>query len=332
MIAPDDLHNVRAWFEGCQRPLLVTHRRPDGDAIGALAAMTLALRELGLAPTPVLFEPFPPRYGLLQDMVQWHLWDEERERLRTECDAVAIFDTCSFSQLEPIAAWLPQAPRMLVIDHHPTRDPLATRPQDLQLFDESAGAVCLILAEWVKTVGVPLNPPMATALFTGLATDCGWFRFSNTDARTLQTAAELAEAGVAPVVIWRALHEQDPPQKLRLIGRMLQSLRLHADNKLAVLTLRQSDFAAAGADHSMTEDLVNEAGRIGCTEATILFTEEPDGSVRVNLRSKRTLDVAELAVRFGGGGHARAAGARPPGKWDEVVPGVIKATIAALGN
>jgi phosphoesterase RecJ-like protein len=111
---------------------------------------------------------------------------------------------------------------------------------------------------------------------------------------------------------------------------MLQTLELHADDRLAVMKLRQADFDAAGATRDMTEDLVNEAGRIGCTEATIMFTEEPDGSVRVNLRSKQSLDVSALAQRFNGGGHARASGARPDGPWDEVVQRVIAAAVKAL--
>jgi phosphoesterase RecJ-like protein len=110
---------------------------------------------------------------------------------------------------------------------------------------------------------------------------------------------------------------------------MLASLEMHAQRQLAVMYLRQADFAAAGADRDLTEDLVNEAGRLGCTEATILFTEEPS-QVRVNFRSKRWLDVAALAGRFGGGGHPRAAGARVTGTWDEVVPRVMSAALDAF--
>ena len=292
--------------------------------------MSLALQALQLDPRPALFEPLPARYAQMTDTVAWRRWDQERAQLTAECDALVILDTCSFAQLDPLVGYLSQAPRTLVIDHHPTRDALGTRPGDLCLFDESAGAVCLLVAEWIHTVGLPLTPALATPLFIGLATDCGWFRFSNTDARVLRTAADLLEAGTPAAAIYRAIYEQDPPARLRLIARMLQTLELQADGKLVVMTLRQADFAAAGADRSMTEDLVNQAGCLAGIEATLLFTEEPDGSVRVNFRSKQTLDVAHLAARFGGGGHARASGARPKGVWDEVVPRVIADTIAAL--
>lgn len=165
-----------------------------------------------------------------------------------------------------------------------------------------------MVAEWAAATGVPLEPWLATVLFVGIATDCGWFRFANTDARTLRVAAELLAAGAAADRIHAAIYQQDRPERLKLVGRLLQSLELHADGQLAVMYLRPADFAAAGADRDCTENLINEAGRLGCTEATILFTEET-GCIRVNFRSKLRLDVSALASRFGGGGHTRAAGA-----------------------
>ena len=330
MIAPQQYHDVRIWLEQCRRPLLITHRRPDGDALGPVAALALLLREWGQDPRPTLFERCPARYAFLADLTPWYDWGHDRARLVAECDAVVILDTCALPQLEPVAAYLPRAPRTLVIDHHATRDPLAQRPGDLCLCDETAGAVALLVAEWMKTTDVRLTPAIATGLLVGLGTDCGWFRFTNTDARMLRMAADLCEAGAPLHALYRAIYEQDPPAKLRLLARMLQSLELHAGGKLVVLTLRKADFAAAGADHTMTDDLVNEPGRLAGLEATLLFTEEHDGRVHINLRSKNTLDVAALAASFGGGGHPRAAGARPLGKWDEVVPRVIAETVAAL--
>jgi len=146
----------------------------------------------------------------------------------------------------------------------------------------------------------------------------------------LRAAADLTDAGAPINATYRAIYRQDPPAKLRLMGLMLQSLELLANGKLAVMKLRQADFAASGADRTMTDELVNEGGRLASIEGIVLFTEEPDGGVRVNFRSRNWLDVSALAARFGGGGHARASGARPEGSWDEAVPRVIAATIEAL--
>lgn len=317
-----DVREASAWLAQCRRPLLVTHRRPDGDALGCLAAMNLALRHLRLAPEVVLFEPFPRRYAFLEPSARWLQWEFSHDVLMQECDAVVVLDTCSNSQLEPIADWLPAAPRTLVIDHHATRDAIAVRPGDLRIVDESAGACCLLVAEWVRAAGVPLTRELASALFTGIGTDCGWFRFSNTDARLMRAAADLLGAGVSSNEIYNLIYQQDPPAKLRLIARMMSGMELLADGRLVVLALRQADFAAAGADDTMTEDLVNEPSRLAGTEVTLLFTEEPR-QIRLNLRSKARIDVAEIARYYGGGGHARAAGARLNGAWDDVVPRVV---------
>lgn len=322
MTDPFELAHVTDWLSRSRRPLLVTHRRPDGDALGCLAAMSLALRHLRLTPEAVLFEPFPPRYAFLEPSARWLQWELSRDVLMQDCDAVIVLDTCSNSQLEPIADWLPGAPRTLVIDHHATRDEIGVRPGDLRVFDESAGACCLLVAEWVRAAGVPLTRELATALFTGIGTDCGWFRFSNTDARLMRAAAELLSAGVSANEIYNLIYQQDPPAKLRLIARMMSGMELLADGRLVVLKLRRDDFAATGADDTMTEDLVNEPGRLAGTEVTLLFTEEPR-QIRLNLRSKARIDVAQIARYYGGGGHARAAGARLNGAWDAVVPRVI---------
>ncbi len=332
MVGTADYLNAADWLKPYKRPLVMSHHRPDGDALGAIAGMALALVEAGKHPLPVVFEPLPNRYSLLADVVDWCRWAVDEERLRKDADALVLLDTCAVAQLEPIAALLDDPPPTLIIDHHSTNDPIGERGSDLRLIDSTAGAACLLVAEWMQANELAFTEPIATALYVGLTTDTGWFRFPNTDARLLRMAATLLEAGAASQDIYRAVYQQDPPERLRLISRMLSSLELHAEKRLAVLYLRQTDFAAAGADRGMTEDLINEATRLATTEATVLFTEDPDDVVRVNFRSKRWLDVSAIARQFGGGGHARASGARPQGAWDELVPLVIAATVKALDD
>ncbi len=330
MLTTADHHAAWDWLASARRPLLVSHRRPDGDALGAIAALGRSLTGGETEARAVLFEPLPARYGLLEELVAWRRWDQQRDALTAECDALVILDTCAHAQLEPLADFLPRAPRILVIDHHPTRDPIGTRPGDRRLLDDTAGATCLIITELLRAAGRPLDAPTATALLTGLATDCGWFRFSNTDARLLRAAAGLVEAGAPLPAVYRQIHEQDSPARLRLIARMLASLELLAAGRVAVVRLRRADYAAAGADDSMSEDLVNEVGRLAGLEVMLLFNEEADGRVRVNLRSKRDVDVSQIAALFGGGGHARAAGARLNGSFDEAERQVTAAVLKAL--
>lgn len=324
MIASTEFANVTTWLDGCKRPLLLTHRRPDGDALGSVAALSAMLRERFAAqPVATLFEPFPSRYAMVQPLADWRLWSDFVSEAKN-CDAVVVLDTCSNSQLEPVAEFLVRAPRTLVIDHHATRDAIGTRPGDLRLIDETAAANALILAEWAFHERLAITSETAVALFVGIATDCGWFRFSNSDSRTLHIASELAHRGVKLDELYAALYQQEPFAKMKLVGLLLGSLELHANGRLATMFLRPSDFAKAGADRSMTEDLVNEAGRIGSVECTLLFSDEGTGEIRVNLRSRKSVDVAAIAKSHGGGGHARAAGCRLRGNWDESVPAFIE--------
>lgn len=317
------LDSVAAWLAACRRPLIVTHRRPDGDALGSAAGLARGLASGGAAASVALFEPLPARYQLLESATNWVCTEQQRVALQQSCDALILLDTCAFAQLEPIADWIPAAPRTLVIDHHVTRDPIATRPSDLRLIDPAASATALLVAELLDQTGRPPDRDAAVALFVGIATDTGWFRFSNTDPRTLRCAARLIEAGVEPASLYDRVYQQDPAPKLRLIGRLLTHLELRCGGALAVLRLRQADLAAVGADQGMTEDLVQEANRAAGVFVTVLFSEDADGRIRINLRSKHTVDVSAIAQRFGGGGHVRAAGARVEGEFEAVVAKVL---------
>lgn len=295
-----------------------------------MVGLTLACRTLGVDARPALFEPLPSRYAHWAERIPWVVWDAAATP--AGCDAAVVLDTCSRAQLEPAAEFLDRAPPLLIIDHHATADGYGERPGDLRLVDPTAGAASLLVAEWALAAAVPVSVPLAEALFTGIATDCGWFRFSNTDARMLGVAAELVALGANPNGLYTTIFEQEPLARLRLVSRVLAGLRLESAGRIAVMTLRDSDFEATGADRSMTEDIVNEAGRLGGVEVFLLLTDEADGIVRVNLRSRREVDVAAVAAAFGGGGHVRAAGARLPGPIESAeatVLGAIRGRLSA---
>lgn len=311
------------------RVMVATHQRPDGDALGSAAGLIAGLRKLGAEAELALFEAPPARYASLLDGCQWRLWPENLER--GVFGALVIVDTGARAQLEPMAARLDEMPPTIVIDHHATPPDVGLRESDLRVIDPHASASCLMITEWLETSAIPLDPQSATALFTGLATDTGWFRFPSVDARTLRAATRLVEAGVRPSEIHERLYQQEPIERLRLVARMLNRLELRANGRLAVMTLRQEDFERTGATGGMTEDLVNEAGKLAGVEATVLLTENEDGVVRVNLRSRGELNVAALAAQFGGGGHVRAAGARVSGDFDAVAARVVEIAVAALG-
>jgi phosphoesterase RecJ-like protein len=168
------------------------------------------------------------------------------------------------------------------------------------------------------------------ALFIGIATDTGWFRFSNTDARTLERCAELLRGGIAPSDLYDRIFNSERPGKIKLLSAALGSLELLEGERIAVMQLTLADLARSGADPGDTEGAINEPMRIASVEASVLLVEQREGGVRVSLRSRARLDVASIAASLGGGGHARAAGARMSGTLADVHQRVLAAIRAEL--
>ncbi len=243
-------------------------------------------------------------------------------------DLVIVADTSAEAQLEPVWPYLDTCPAgRLIVDHHVTHDVSAR----VELYDTSAGATGLILLDWFAAAGWNVNHMAANALFVAMATDSGWFRFSNADARMYRAAGRLIEQyGVKPNDLYQQLYMQESPARMRLLGSLLGSLEMHADGRLAVCTVTQEMFQQTGAQYSETEDLINEPMRIGSVCVTALLIEEPDGKTRLSLRSKDTVNVAAVAGQFGGGGHERAAGARSSSAPAEVKAKIVEAVAKAL--
>jgi phosphoesterase RecJ-like protein len=317
---------IAAW----RRPLILTHRRPDGDALGCVVAADRLLRGQQGDPAPLLFEPVPDRYRCLAPDLAPPDEDLARAVDAIAPDAVIILDTCSFAQLDPIADWLRDGggsglPK-IALDHHVTRDPVA----DHYLIDETASAAALILFDWARAAGWTIDRETAQALFAGLATDTGWFRFSNTDARSLQAAASLIELGAVPHDLHEAIYNREPLPRIRIQAAALASLELSEDGRLAIMALTPESFRLADATAAHTEDLVNEPMRVDGVVVSVLLVVDETGVVRVSLRSKPPgpsvpdVNVAEVAAGLGGGGHARAAGVRITGSLETVRQQVLE--------
>jgi phosphoesterase RecJ-like protein len=195
------------------------------------------------------------------------------------------------------------------MDHHATADGLG----DVELADASAAATGLIIFDLLKYANWPITEKMAEALFVAVATDTGWFQFGNTDSRVYRECAELIDAGAKPTQIYANLYHNFSPARFRLMAAMLNTLELHLDDRYAAMHLLQRDFEQTGAAYNDTENLINECHRINTVKASALFIELKDGRIRCSLRSRGTLDVSQIAVKFDGGGHKMAAGTFLPG-------------------
>jgi phosphoesterase RecJ-like protein len=329
-IDPDLLGRATSAIYAARRILVTSHWRPDGDALGCVVALREALRGLGKEVLAGVPDDVPGRYSFMAAAEP--LPNLARQADLTHAfipDLVIIADTSAKAQVEPIWPLLQDCPALrLIVDHHVTHDiPAAT-----ELYDTTAGATGLILFDWFTAAGWQINPAAAEALFVAIATDTGWFRFANADARLYHAAARLIECyAVQPSVLYQKLYMNESPNRMKLLAGMLGSLEMHAADHFAICAITRDMFARSGAQYWETEDLINEPMRIGPVRVTVLLIEEPDGKVRMSLRSKDAVDVAAIAQQFGGGGHQRAAGARTPGPLDTTKAQVIAAVLKKLG-
>ncbi len=354
------LTDAARLIQPAQRVLITTHAKPDGDAYGAVAAMTAALRTLKpqAAIDGVLMGPVLPSfrrlrgYGLLREHATGMDFGKP--------DLVLILDTGAWAQVAPMRSALePLLDRTLIVDHHLTGD----IPAKHRVVDGAAAAVCCVIVDLLDAMvgsgvatssrhaGDETNPLIrdvciAESLFAGVASDTGWFRFSNTSARTHLLAARLMKSGIDQADLYAKLEQNERLEKLALQVRAMQSMKLLANGQAAVMILRAKDFAETGAHVEETERFVDIPQSVSAVQVVALVVEPPpafgNGTesqklrapvIRVSLRSKPGADainVAELAARFGGGGHARAAGVKFTGTLEQAVATVEEAILGAL--
>ncbi len=304
--------------------VVLTHAKADGDAVGSTLALTRALLARGIPATPVYTGPFPDRFrAIVADTPA--LFDEAdtpdifTENLMEDVDAVLICDTGSWSQLHSARAFLEtRADKATILDHHRTGDGEIARRRYIDIEAAAACEIAAALAAEILGLGSITDLPVdvATPLYLGIGTDTAWFRHASVTPRTMRTAADLLEAGVDANALVQMSEYADTPERLELIKRAAPSIELFADQRAAMMTITEADFASTGAARSDTSGLVDLPRQVQPVRVSCLLVEQPDGSVKVSLRSKAAspdgpeIDVAALLATLGGGGHKHAAGAK----------------------
>ena len=250
----DSLQSMIDALATKRRVLITTHVRPDGDALGSTAALSMGLRKLGIASEVLLLSHLPSKYGFIYQDNAIHYQDVEKgwpdgvslDRF----DALLVADTGTWSQLPGLEEHVRKfkGPK-LVLDHHLTQESWA----DLKLVDTRAAAAAEIVAELLARWDIELDKAIATALYLGIAADTGWFQHSNTRPETMRLAARLMEAGVDTDAMYQHLYQNERAERLALQTRAMQSLELLSGNRLAVMRLNKSDFAATRAGDPSTE-------------------------------------------------------------------------------
>ncbi len=284
--------------------LLIAHVTPDADALGSALAIGLACESLGKDVQVSVGEPgfkvpqslaFLPRTDLVV-----------APELINKPDIVIVCDTASVARLGALAEVVQQASVTLVLDHHPSFNGFGT----IHLVEPTAAATAVIAMELIEKLEVELTKDIASALYAGLATDTGSFKFQATTAQTLRIAAKLFDAGIDHANLARQLFDDEPFEALLMLGEALQ--RAELDKSVANGQGLAYTSIAINQRHGLSElamERVIEAIR-KATEAEVaaVFKQGDDKRWKVSLRSKTSINVSELATKLGGGGHHFAAG------------------------
>lgn len=335
--------------------VLLTHAKPDGDAFGSVVALAAALRRLGRRVCACFEPPVPEPLLALPgaDLAQVRC---DHITMPAEPALVVILDTGAWGQVGELRGWIePHLDRTLIVDHHLSGD----IPAAFRLIDATAAATCELLVKVIDELlegdlrgearsaadradagGCP--DLIASALFCGLASDTGWFRFSNTTATTHRLAARLMEAGAHPADLYDRVEQRERPQKLPLMARALTNLRTVAGGAGVVMPLSRADFEQTGALPEDTQRLIDLPQQVAGVDIAAVLSERgtplnPITSMSFRTKPHRSdgsppIDAARLASGFGGGGHARAAGAKVQASLEDMLPRVIRAIEAAVNT
>jgi bifunctional oligoribonuclease and PAP phosphatase NrnA len=309
---------IKDRLRAAQKILIASHVRPDGDAIGSMIGLGLALQNAGKTVQMVLTDGVPSSFRYLEGS------DKVRKEPDRDFDTFVTVDCADFKRLgKPFQQF---AAPDINIDHHITNERFGT----LNLIEGNEVATAAILTSCLPVWGYEITRPIAAALLTGIITDTLGFRTSNITPQALRQAAALMETGVDMSELYmRGLVRRSLPAA-RYWGAGLS--RLESANGLVWSTLSLADRKASGYDGNDDADLINMISAIEDHKVGMIFVEQHDNRVKVSWRAlEQGVDVSPVARRFGGGGHAAAAGADIPGALSEIQPVVLETTKEMLG-
>lgn len=291
----EGLGAVLAAIRAGDRFLISAHARPDGDAIGSMLALGMIVGQLGKRADLVSCDGLPLIYHGLPCAQQI----AHTAQVSGEYDAVILLecDGIARSRLRGL-----DHRTLINIDHHVSGQPFGA----INWIDPDACAVAEMVYRLAQAAEVTITPEMATCLYTAVLTDTGSFCFDGTDAHTFDLAADLVRHGANPASIAQQVYFSNPASKMMLLGAALSNLR--RDGRIAWLWVTHEDMVRTCAAEEDCEGVVNYAISIAGVEAAVFLRELGNRRVRLSLRSKGRISVAQVAEEFGGGGHLHAAG------------------------
>lgn len=310
------------------RVVLTTHVNADGDGTGSQVALWHLLRAHGL--WPVIANPtgFPDRYRFLLEGADDADQSDRAVKEIARANLVVVVDISDLGRLGHLGPHVAaRGVPVACIDHHASNGSL---PDGARLVDPAAAATGELIYDLVRVAGWDLTPAVARALYVAILTDTGGFRFSNTTPRTLQVAAHLLEHGLDPEQVYTQVYASVPEGRVRLIAEALDTLAVEVPPGIAWLTVPPGALDRHGVPSDELDGVVEFARSIAGVRLAMLFREIANGRIKVSFRSVGTVDAMQLAERFGGGGHRKAAGASLEGSLADVQERVLAAARSVL--
>lgn len=299
------MNQIIRQLKNSNHVFLCSHVNPDGDAIASLIAMGLLL-DLLQKETILYNESSIPVVHRFLPSVKRIVRHIDRKAIY---DTAIVFDCGDLQRVGKAASFVSHIPVIINIDHHVSN----THFGDFQLIDSSACATVEIIYRLLKQMKLPISKDIATLIYTGILTDTGSFRFSNTNKAAFTICKEMIDIGVDPYYVARNIYETFSPGYIKLLHKALGSIEISKNGKLAMMTLTKEMLDETGAQPEEVNGLINYAKAINNVKIAVLISNtrresKTQGRLHVSLRSDGTVDVAEFASSFGGGGHYRAAG------------------------
>lgn len=322
----DGLQEALKFFRAHDHFILTTHEGPDADGLGAEILLSKALSRLQKKVRVVNSDAVHSRFAFIDPENLVERWNPAVHLPLAASAALVILDSDALN-LGPMGEEIvPKAPAVFIIDHHePPEEGHAEG-----YIDTSASSTSELALEIALALDPSIDPVSASAAFAGVVYDTGCFMYPKTSARTFRAAVKLVEKGAVPNETFRAMYENSSVGSLLLQKRVLSTLELRENDRIAIQTMLRSDIEAAGALYEDAEPLINIPLHCKEVEVSILFKQSDEGRLRCSLRSKGVVNVSLIAQSFGGGGHQTAAGFKCRKGLAETQEEVLQKVSAAL--
>lgn len=298
-----NLNKVIELIERAKNILILGHVNPDGDCIGAMAAMALGLASINKNVTVWSEDSVPLKYRFIKCS-----FEKPQQNIINNFDLIIVLDTAVQTRVGiPFDFSIVKQP-VLSIDHHVANE----NTFSYVYADQSQAATACIVFDILKKLNIKITKPIAEAIYTGIITDTGCFSYSNTDIRTFEISLELMRVGINPSEISSIIYNSFSKEYLKILAEALSTIELVADNRGAIMYVSAEMIKKQGLKTFDTEDFVNYPRSILTVEVACMLTELPDNKLlRLSLRSKTPdVNVRKLALKFNGGGHKCASGAK----------------------